>query len=73
MPKGRPRKENLTVAQKIEKVKVEISDLTDKLKEKKAELKKLEKAKSQENLKALEDAVEKSGMSFEEIIEMLKK
>ena len=73
MPRGRKKKENLTIDQRIEQINDEIGELNATLKAKKAELKRLEKEKSSENLKLLADAVAESGMSVTEVLELLKK
>ena len=72
MPRGRKKKEALTIDQQIEKVNAEIQELNDQIKGKKEILKDLEKQKKEEMLSTLADAVEKSGMSVEEVLEMLK-
>lgn len=72
MPRGRKKKEILTVDQKIMKVEGEIQELNEALKAKKAELKALQKEKESEDKKVLLDAIEESGKSVDEILEMLK-
>lgn len=72
MPRGRKKKENLTIEQQIEKINAEIQELNEQIKGKKEILKDLEKQKKDEMLSTLADAVEKSGMSVEEVLEMLK-
>ena len=72
MPRGRKKKESLTIDQQIEKVNTEIQELNDQIKEKKAVLKDLEKQKKEGTLSTLVDAVKKSGKSIEEVLEMLK-
>jgi len=68
---------------KMATLESEISELTETIKSKKAELKELNKLKvaaeaaaaekkAEEDKKAILDAVEKSGKSVEEILEMLK-
>lgn len=85
-PRGSKNKKQTIVDnidEKIAAVEKEIAELTEKLKAKKAELKKLAKAKVENariaaEMKAEEDkatilsAVEKSGKSVEEILELLK-
>ena len=85
-PRGSKNKKQTVVDnidEKIAAAEKEIAELTEKLKVKKAELKKLAKAKVENariaaEMKAEEDkatilsAVEKSGKSVEEILELLK-
>ena len=85
-PKGSKNKKTVFVEnidEKIAATEKEIAELTDALKAKKAELKQLAKAKAEsekiaaakkaeEDKAAILDAVEKSGKSIEEILEMLK-
>lgn len=86
--KNKPKTEApiLTVEEienKMAAVEAEIEDLSEKLKEKKTELKQLAKdklaaeeaaiaRKAEEDKAKLLDAVEKSGKSIEEILELLK-
>lgn len=72
MPRGRKKKENLTIDQQIEKINAEIQELNEQIKVKKATLKDLEKQKKEETLSTLVDAMKKSGKSIEEVLEMLK-
>ena len=71
------------VDEKIAAVEAEIVEIKANLKAKKAELKKLEKAKAEADKVAAEkkaaeekaeilDAIEKSGLSFKEVMELLK-
>ena len=71
------------IESKMSAVESEIEDLSEKLKEKKAELKQLAKdkeaavvaaaeKKAEEDKKAILDAVAASGKSVEEILELLK-
>lgn len=71
------------IESKMAAVESEIEDLSEKLKEKKAELKQLAKdkeaavvaaaeKKAEEDKKAILDAVAASGKSVEEILELLK-
>ena len=85
-PKGSRNKAKVVVEnvdEKIAAVEAEIAKLTADLKEKKTELKKLEKAKAEAakvaaQKKAEEEkaemlaAIEKSGLSFAEVMELLK-
>ena len=86
--KNKPKTEApiLTVEEienKMAAVEAEIEDLSEKLKEKKTELKQLAKdkeaaivaaaeKKAEEDKQAILDAVEKSGKTIEEILELLK-
>lgn len=70
MARGR---KSYTTEEKIELVNALIAELTDKLKEAKAELKELEAIKEQEDLKALKDLIAESGKSIDEVKEMLNK
>lgn len=72
MPRGRKKKENLTIEQQIEKINAEIQELNEQIKVKKTAIKDLEKQRKKEMLSTLVDAVEKSGKSVEEVLEMLK-
>ncbi len=85
-PKGSRNKAKVVVEnvdEKIIAVEAEIAKLAADLKAKKAELKKLEKAKAEADKVAAEkkaaeekaeilDAIEKSGLSFNEVMELLK-
>ncbi len=73
MPRGRKKKVVLTLDQKIDAVKSEIAALSKQLKEKKAEFKALVDEKAHEKRTELIAAIEASGKSYEEIMEMLKK
>ena len=85
-PKGSKNKTKITVKnvdEKIAAVEAEIAKIAADLKAKKAELKKLEKAKAEadkvaaakraeeEKAKVL-DAIDKSGLSYSEVLELLK-
>ena len=72
MPRGRKKKEILTVDQKIMKVEGEIQELNETLKAKRAELKALQKEKESEDKQVLLEAIKESGKSIDEILEMLK-
>ena len=71
MPRGRKKKE-LSIDEQIMKIDLDIKELNDALKNKKVERKKLEKQKEEESISILAEAVEKSGMTVQEVIEMLK-
>ena len=85
-PKGSRNKAKVVVQnvdEKIIAVEAEIVEITANLKAKKLELKKLEKAKAEADKVAAEKkaaeekaemlaAIEKSGLSFDEIIDLLK-
>ncbi len=68
MARGR---KSYTTEEKIEITKAQIVELTDKLKQVKAELKELESIKEQEDLIALKMLIDESGKSIEEVKEML--
>ena len=61
-----------SVEEKIKAVEAEISRLQDELKMKKAERKKLLAQQDEENQQKILAAVEKSGKSFDEVMEFLK-
>lgn len=68
MPKGK----KMTIEEKIETKTAEITQLTEKLKQAKDDLKKLEKEKEDEDLKKLYDAVKSSGKTLHEAIALLQ-
>ena len=70
---ARPKKVQLTIDEKIEKVTEEIKKLKEETKAKNAELKELEKEKSEADKERILDAVKESGKSLEEVLELLKK
>ena len=72
MPRGRKPKVALTLDQQIDVTKKEIVELEQKLKDKKALLKKLEERIDEEAKQKLVDAIEASGKTIEEVLEMLK-
>ena len=65
---SRNKAQSLTVEERIAAIDVEIENLQEQIKEKKAERRKLTAEKKAEDQKKLIDAVEKSGMSIDEII-----
>lgn len=67
-----PRGKKLTIEKKIEAKQLEITQLTEKLKQVKDELKNLEKEKEDEDLKRLYDAVKSSGKTLDEVITLLQ-
>lgn len=67
-----PRGKKLTIEAKIEAKQLEITQLTEKLKQVKDELKNLEKEKEDEDLKRLYDAVKSSGKTLDEVIALLQ-
>ena len=71
MPRGR-KKAVLPIAERIAAVKGEIDVLSAQLKEKKAELKKLEAEQSEEDKGKLMEAFAASGKSADEVIAWLK-
>lgn len=70
MPRGRKKVVNIT--EKIEAVKAEFEKLSTQLKEKKAELKKLEAEQAEEDKTKLLEAFAASGKSADEVIAWLK-
>ena len=70
MPRG--KKKVVSVAERIEAVKAEIDSLTTQLKEKKAELKKLEAEQADEDKAKLIEAYQASGKTIDEVIAWLK-
>lgn len=70
MPRG--KKKVVNIAEKIEVVKAEIESLNTQLKEKKAELKKLEAEQAEEDKAKLMEAFAASGKSVDEVIAWLK-
>lgn len=72
MPRGRKKKVDLTIDQRIEQVEAEIQELSETIKEKKAELKDLLKEKETEKIKTLMTAFKDSGKTVEEVLELLK-
>ena len=70
MPRG--RKKVVNTAEKIEAVKADIESLSTQLKEKKAELKKLEAEQAEEDKAKLMEAFAASGKSVDEVIAGLK-
>ena len=70
MPRG--RKKVVNIAERIEAVKAEIESLSIQLKEKKAELKKLEAEQAEEDKAKLLEAFAASGKSVEEVVAWLK-
>lgn len=71
MPRGRKPKVILSLPEQIEKTKEEIKDIELKLKNKKADLKKLESQISEEQTKQLLDALSSSGKSLEDVLSFL--
>jgi molecular chaperone GrpE (heat shock protein) len=72
MPRGRKRKVELSLDQRIENLEAEIKELSETVKEKKDELKGLLKEKEAEQMTALMAAVKKSGKTIAEVLELLK-
>ena len=70
MPRG--KKKVVNIAEKIKAVKAEIETLTTQLKEKKAELKRLEAEQAEEDKAKLMEAFAASGKSVDEVIAWLK-
>lgn len=72
MARGRKKKE-VNIDEQIVLVQNEITDLTNKIKEKKKELADLEEAKKVQEQKVLIDAISESGKSLDEVLALLKK
>lgn len=72
MARGRKKKE-VNIDEQIVLVQNEITDLTNKIKEKKKELADLEEAKKVQEQKVLIDAISESGKSVDEVLALLKK
>lgn len=72
MARGRKKKE-VNIDEQIVLVQNEITDLTNKIKEKKKELADLEDAKKAQEQKVLIDAISESGKSVDEVLALLKK
>lgn len=72
MARGRKKKE-VNIDEQIVLVQNDITDLTNKIKEKKKELADLEEAKKVQEQKVLIDAISESGKSVDEVLALLKK
>ena len=70
-PKGSKNKSNLTISERLEKAQAEYAELNARLKEKKAEMKALTELAESEKKKHLLDAIEKSGKSPDEILNLI--
>ena len=70
--KGSKNKATLTVDERISAVTAEIESMEAKLKEKKAELRRLKVEKEEENQKKILAAVAASGKTAEEVIALLE-
>lgn len=70
-PKGSKNKSSLTIAERLEKANAEYDELYSQLKQKKAELKTLTEQIENEKKKTLLDAIEKSGKSPDEILNLI--
>lgn len=72
MPRGRKKRVNLTLDERIVIAEQEIRELEVQLKAKKAEFMDLKKQKDEEELRRLYAAVEESGKSLDEVISWIK-
>jgi len=72
MPRGRKKKVVLSLAEKIDAAKADIATLSKQLKLKKAELKQLVNEKADEKKNEIFAAIEASGKSYEDVLEMIK-
>ena len=72
-PKGAKNKpkEVITIAEQITKAEAHITEIEEQLKAAKTELKELRKAKKEEEQAKVMEAIEASGKSLEEVLEML--
>lgn len=68
---ARRKKEVLTLEEQLEAVEKEIAECTARAKELNAQKKDINKQIAEENKKKLYDAVEKSGLSVDECIEII--
>ena len=72
MPRGRKKKVVLSLAEKTDAAKADIATLSKQLKLKKAELKQLVNEKADEKKNEIFAAIEASGKSYEDVLEMIK-
>ena len=70
--KGSRNKSSRSIDERILKIEGEIEKLTIALKSKKMELKELQAEKAEEGKRRILEAIENSGKSVEEILELLK-
>ena len=70
MARGRKK---LTLAEQLSKITTEIEDMENSLKEMKKTKKELEEQIHQQRLSELDELIQKKGLSFDEIKELLSK
>lgn len=70
MPRGRKKKEDITLEQQLENIATEIANKEAELKELKAKQKELKKQAEQEEMQKLLVTVKESGLSIQEAIEL---
>lgn len=70
MPRGR-RKASMTIDERIEQTRSDITSLQAQVRAKKAELKKLQATQKEIMIQTVAELIEKSGKSVEEIKELL--
>lgn len=70
-PKGSKNKSPISIEERIDALKTEIEDLSQKLSTKKTELKTLELEKKNKDNEVLLKAIANSGLSIEEVLERI--
>lgn len=70
MPRGRKKKENITLEQQLENIATEIANKEAELKELKAKQKELKKQVEAQKVNELLAIVEEKGMSIQEVIDL---
>ena len=70
MPRGRKKKEDITLEQQLENIATEIANKEAELKELKANQKELKKQLEQEEMQKLLVTVKENGLSIQEAIEL---
>ena len=70
MPRGRKKKEDITLEQQLENIATEIANKEAELKELKAKLKQLKKQVEAQKVNALLAIVKEKGMSIQEAIDL---
>lgn len=70
MPRGRKKKEDITLEQQLENIATEIVNKEAELKELKAKQKELKKQLEQEEMQKLLATVKENGLSIQEAIEL---
>lgn len=70
MPRGRKKKEDITLEQQLENIATEIANKEAELKELKAKQKELKKQLEQEEMQKLLATVKENGLSVQEAIDL---